>query len=262
MTAGVRGDDSVEFVDSVERGKLVDEDIAEFVLMLDENGEVVAIFVIVSDEDGRECSVVEGILEEIEVTGKLAVFVETAAVGVVNDIVVTSGVSEEVVAIFVIVSDEDGRECSVIEGILEEMEVMGERVVLVETAAVGVVNAIVVTNGVSEEVDVIGIVVEDFDAVRIVVAIVTGRVVTCGVLFIDEPVDVIAEVVTLDRSVVGECCCDVVDIAFCVVFTEDGVVDSEDEYSILDCMSVEVCCVPEVPVLLKSVVLSLVDGVS
>ena len=70
MAAGVRGDDSVEFVDSVERGKLVDEDIADFVLMLAENGEVVAIFVIVSDEDGGKFVVVEGILEEMEVTGE------------------------------------------------------------------------------------------------------------------------------------------------------------------------------------------------
>ena len=206
MTAGVRGDDSVELVDSVERGKLVDEDIADFVLMLAENGEVVAIFVIVSDEDGGKYVVVEGILDEMEVMGKLAV--------------------------------------------------------LVGTVAVAVVNVIVVTNGVTEEVDVIGTVVDDFDAVRIVVAIVTGCVVTCGVLVTDELVEVIAEVITLDLSVVGECCCDVVDTDFCVVFTEDDVVDSEDEYTLLDCISVEVCSVPEVPVLLKSVVLSFVDDVS
>ena len=236
MAAGVRGDDSVEFVVSVERGKLVDEDIADFVLMLDENGEVVAIFVIVSDEDGGKYVVVEGIADFVLVLAK----------------------NGEVVAIFVIVSDEDGGECVVVEGILEEMEVIGERVVLVETAAVGVVNAIVVTNGVSEEVGVIGIAVEDFDAVRIVVAIVTGLVVTCGVVFTDDLVEVIAELIALDLSVVGECCCDVVDTTFCVVFTED----SDDEYSILDCVSVEVRCVPEVPVLLKSVVLSFVDGVS
>ena len=240
MAAGVSGDDCVELVDSVERGKLVDEDIAEFVLMLDENGEVVAIFVIVSDEDGGKFVVVEGIL----------------------DFVLMLAENGEVVAIFVIVSDEDGIARVVVEGILEGMEVVGERAVMVETAAVAVVNAIVVTNGVSEEVDVIGIVVEDFDAVRIVVAIVTGRVVTCGVLVTNELVDGIAEVVTLDLSVVGECCCDVVDTAFCVVFTEDDVVDSEDEYSLLDCLSVEVCCVPEVSVVLKSVVLSFVDGVS
>ena len=81
-------------------------------------------------------------------------------------------------------------------------------------------------------------------------------------LFTDDLVEVIAELIALDLSVVGECCCDVVDTAFCVVFTEDDVVDSEDEYTLLDCMSVEVCCVPEVPVLLKSVVLSFVEGVS